>query len=85
MEHDIRGRVVALEQSGAAREQRLIVVETWQRQADIFNARQDVKFQQIERDLQKISGTLAKIMWLIVGGIIAGVVSFMMSGGFRIP
>ena len=26
-------------------------METWQRQADIFNARQDVKFQQIEADL----------------------------------
>lgn len=83
--HDLRGRVVALEQLAASREPRMIALETWQRQADIFNARQDVKFQQIETDLKKINATLSRIMWLIVGGMIAGIMSFMMSGGFKVP
>jgi hypothetical protein len=82
---DLRGRVAALEHASTAKEQRLLVVEAWQRQADIFNARQDVKFQQIELDLQGIKSILSRIMWLIVGGIGSGFVAFLLSGSMRLP
>ncbi|GHC79283.1 hypothetical protein [Limoniibacter endophyticus] len=88
---DLRSRVVALEQQGQAREQRLVNVENWQRMADIAEARKseqfkamDDRFSRIEGDLEKISQTLAKIMWLIIGGIITGMVAFIMRGGFSV-
>ncbi len=75
MEADIRARVVALEQ--------------WRVQRDIESARHDEKwkhmderFNRIETTLEGLSGTLTWIMRIIIGGILAGIVAFMIKGGF---
>jgi len=89
MDGDLRARVVALENQATSHSQRMLSVENWQRQADITNAHREEqfvgmndRFGRIEVDLQKINGTLAKIMWLIIGGILSGIVAFMIRGGF---
>lgn len=89
MEGDLRSRVVNLEHQGAARDQRITNLETWRTQSDIADARKDEQFKsmdarfgRIEADLTKINGTLAKIMWLVIGGIIMAMVTFMVKGGF---
>lgn len=84
IDYDLRSRIVALEQHKMSQEQRTLALEAWQRQADIFNARRDEQFKRIESDLQKISGTLSRIMWLIIAGIVTGAISFILSGGLRV-
>lgn len=89
METDLRSRVVNLEHQGAARDQRISNLEAWRTQSDIADARKDEQFKnmdarfgRIEMDLTKINGTLAKIMWLVIAGIIMAMVTFMVKGGF---
>lgn len=89
---DLRARVVALEQASVAALQRLSTIEVWQRNSEIAEARKSEqflamgeRFTRIQGDLDKISATLARIMWLIISGILAGMVGFLIRGGFYIP
>lgn len=77
MEADLRARVVALEQ--------------WRVQRDIDSARHDEKwkhmddrFNRVEQKLAGVADTLTWINRLLIGGIITGVVAFMIKGGFSI-
>lgn len=86
---DLRSRMVSVEHGIQANSQRLTTLEAWQRQSDITEARRgeqfksmDDRFGRIELDLTQISGTLAKIMWLVIGGIIMAMVAFLVRGGF---
>lgn len=90
---DLRARVVALEQKDQDRSQRLNAMEAWQRQRDIDSARHDEKwnamdaridarFSGIESSVGDIKHALSRINWLIIGGIITGVVGFLIRGGF---
>ena len=72
---DIRARVVAL--------------ELWKAQQDIESARHDERwkhmddrFNRVEKSLSEMSGTLTWIMRIVIGGILIGIVAFMMKGGF---
>ena len=78
MESDLRARVVALEQ--------------WRVQRDIESARHDEKWlgmekrlTTIEKDISGIQETLTWIMRIIIGGILAGAVAFILKGGFNVP
>ena len=78
MESDLRARVVALEQ--------------WRVQRDIESARHDEKWlgmekrlTTIEKDISGIQETLTWIMRIIIGGILAGAVAFILKGGFSVP
>lgn len=93
MDGDLRARVVTLEHSSAAKEQRLSALEAWQRQRDVESARNDEKwnamearidtrFTGLESSVGDIKSALSRINWLIIAGIITGVVGFMMRGGF---
>ncbi|MDH4991292.1 hypothetical protein QEZ48_10705 [Aquamicrobium lusatiense] len=93
MDSDLRSRVVSVEHRGAAHEQRLSALEAWQRQRDIDSARNDerwqamesridTRFSGLERSVSDIQNALSRINWLIIGGIIAGVVGFLIKGGF---
>jgi hypothetical protein len=89
MDGDLRSRVVSLEHNTQTNGQRLTALEAWKTQIDIGEAKRgeqfksmDQRFERIERDLTQISGTLAKIMWLVVGGIIMAMVAFLVKGGF---
>lgn len=79
MQADLRARVVALEQ--------------WRVQRDMESARNDEKwkamesridarFAGLEKSVLDIQGTLSRINWLIIGGIVMAVVAFMIGGGF---
>lgn len=92
MDGDLRSRVVSVEHRGAAHEQRLTALEAWQRQRDIDSARHDEKwnamearidtrFSGLESSVGDIKSALSRINWLIIGGIITGVVGFLIKGG----
>lgn len=83
--HDLRTRVVSLEHSDTQNRQRLSDLEKWQRQNEIAEARTDVQFKEMDKKLNKIESTLSRIMWLIIAGLIAGFVSFVLKGGLTIP
>ncbi len=68
-------------------------MEAWQRQRDIDSARHDEKwnametridtrFSGLEKSVHDIQSSLSRINWLIIGGIVAGIVGFMIKGGF---
>ena len=93
MDGDLRARVVTLEHASAAKEQRLSALEAWQRQRDIDSARHDEKwnamearidarFSGLESSVGEIKNALSRINWAIILGIIAGIVGFMIKGGF---
>lgn len=44
----------------------------------------DRRFDKIERDVGDVKGYLLKIVWLLVAGIIAAFVTFMLNGGLAI-
>lgn len=93
MDHDLRARVVTLEHSSADKERRLSDLEAWKAQREIESARHDEKwnamearidtrFSGLENSVGDIKKTLSHINWLIIGGIITGVVAFLIKGGF---
>lgn len=83
--HDLRARVVQLEQHHQEKVQRLTALEQWRIATDLAMVRKDEQFGVIKEDIKTIKSTMSRIMWLIIGGIISGLVAFMMSGGFKIP
>lgn len=92
MESDLRSRMVAVEHQTQGHGQRLSALEAWQRQKDIDSARHDERwkhmderFNRLETGLGDVNGTLKWIMRIIIGGILAGVVAFMIRGGFAPP
>ena len=82
MDTDLRGRVVALEHSSQNRESRLVALEAWRTQRDIDGARHDERWRHMDEKIDGISRTLSRINWLIIAGIIAGFIGFMIRGGF---
>ena len=95
MDGDLRARVVTLEHTSAAKEQRLSALEAWQRQRDIDSARHDEKwnamearidtrFSGLESSVSDIKTSLSRINWLIISGIIVGIVGFLLKGGFSL-
>ncbi len=93
---DLRSRVVTLEHSSAAKESRLSALEAWQRQRDIDSARHDEKwnamenridnrFNSLESSIKDVQGSLSWINKLVIGGIITGIIAFLIQGGFSPP
>lgn len=82
---DLRSRVVNLEHGSTGFTNRLTALELWKYQSDIADAVRDEQFKGIEKALTTIQGTLSRINWLMIGGIVLGFVGFMLRGGFKIP
>ena len=89
---DLRSRVVNLEQQLTGILPRLVVLEKFQVQSEIADARKDEqwkhmdnRFNDLEKKISGVSDTLAKVVWLIISALILGVVSFMIKGGFNVP
>lgn len=94
MDTDLLSRVVSVEHQAQSHGQRLSAIEAWQRQRDIDSARHDEKwsametridtrFSGLEKSVHDIQASLSRINWLIIGGIISGIVAFLMQGGFK--
>ncbi|MCP8894310.1 hypothetical protein KYK29_05160 [Shinella daejeonensis] len=90
---DLRSRMVSAEHTIQSNTQRITAIESWQRQRDIDSARHDEKwnamearidtrFSGLESSVGDIKNALSRINWLIIGGIIAGIVAFLFTGGF---
>ena len=89
---DLRSRVVNLEQQLTGMLPRVVVLEKFQVQSEIADARKDEqwkhmdnRFNDLEKKISGVSDTLAKVVWLIISALILGVVSFMIKGGFNVP
>jgi hypothetical protein len=90
---DLRSRMVSAEHTIQGNSQRLTVIEAWQRQKDIESARHDERwgamdaridnrFSGLEKSVHSIQASLAWINRLIIGGIVAGILGFLIRGGF---
>ena len=89
---DLRSRVVSLEQQMTGLLPRIVVLEKFQVQSEIADARKDEqwkhmdnRFNDLEKKISGVSDTLAKVVWLIISALILGVISFMIKGGFNMP
>ena len=85
---EVQNKLIALEQQHSNKEARLVLLETWTRQADLTEVRRaeqfkamDDRFNRLETQLSKVVDTLSRIMWLVISGIIMAFVAFMISGG----
>jgi hypothetical protein len=95
-ESDLRSRVVNLEHTAAANVQRLTSIESRLVKYDIDDARKDEQMKTIQSQITSldkkfdektngIASSLKTINLYIIGGIIAGIIGFMLKGGFHIP
>lgn len=93
-ENDLRARVVGLEHATQTNNQRLTTLEAWQRQRDIDSARHDEKwvamearidtrFSGLEYSVKSIMSSLSRINWMIIGGLVAAFVAFVVGGGLK--
>lgn len=87
---DLRSRVVSLEQQMTVILPRLVVLEKFQVQSEIADARKDEqwkhmdnRFNDLEKKISGVSDTLAKVVWLILSALILGIISFTIKGGFN--
>lgn len=69
---------------------RITTLEQWQRQSEIAGARTDEKWKNVDRrfddldkKIEKVSGILSKIMWLVISGLIMAFVAFVIGGGLK--
>lgn len=89
-ESDLRSRLNSLEHLVTALVSRITTLEAWQRQSEIADARTDEKWKNVDRrfddlanQIKNISGVLTRIMWIVIGGILAAAVTFIVSGGLK--
>lgn len=92
----IRTRVNALEHTATLHEQRMTALENWRTHSDIYDARReeqmssfrvsiDKDLTSLKEDISSLAGTLQWITRLLIGGILLGIVAFLMKGGFTLP
>ena len=84
-QHDLRSRVVGLEHGSVSHATRLTAIELWKGQRDIADAVKDEQLKGIEKALGSIQGTLSRINWLLIGGIVLAFIGFMVKGGLKLP
>ena len=82
---ELRSRMRDVEKTIVQHGERLNTVDTWQRNADVASARRDEQFTAIKEDLKSIKSNLSKIVWLILGAIVAAVMAFLIRGGLHVP
>ncbi|MHA6684514.1 hypothetical protein [Mesorhizobium sp. A556] len=86
---DLRSRMVSAEHILQGNSQRLTVLETWQRQTEIGEAKRGEQWSTLQRDMgaittsiSEVQGTLRWIGRTIIGGIIIAIMAFLVGGGF---
>lgn len=83
MDHDLRSRVVALEQGSTSRETRLSNLEDWRRARDIAEAAAAAEWKVMMDKINEMSGTLKWINKLIIGGFIAALLALVWKAGIQ--
>lgn len=82
-QHDLRSRVVALEQASIAKEQRVTALEEWRRLRDIAEAKMSAEWAIMIEKINEMSGTLKWINKLIIGGFIAALLALVWKAGIQ--
>jgi hypothetical protein len=89
MDGDLRTRVVGVEHTVAANNQRLTALEAWQRQQEIGDAKRGEQWSTLQRDMETINKSIGEVQstlrWIgrtIIGAILVAAVTFMIKGGF---
>jgi len=89
MDGDLRTRIVGVEHTVAANNQRLTALEAWQRQQEIGDAKRGEQWMTLQRDMETITKSISEVQgtlrWIgrtIIGAILVAVVAFMIKGGF---
>lgn len=96
MDHDLRSRVVALEQGATALVPRVTALEQWQRGRDITEAGKEAqwsamidrfneRFTSLETQIKEVAGTLKWINKTIIGAVILAFLAFLIQGGLHVP
>lgn len=85
MEGDLRARVVTVEHKLNDHESRIVATEKWQQEQNIANAVRDERWTTTLARLNNIDEHLKWIVRLVIGGIIAALVAFIVGGGLDIP
>ena len=87
---DLRARVVQLEQASAGA--RLTALEAWRQQLAVEDATRQGQWSNMKEKLDGVSSSVnevkATLTWLnriLIGGIVLGIVGYMMRGGFNVP
>ncbi len=80
-QHDLRSRVVALEQASIAKEQRVTALEEWRRLRDIAEAKMSAEWAIMIEKINEMSGTLKWVNRLIIGGFVAAIMALVWKAG----
>jgi hypothetical protein len=80
-QHDLRSRVVALEQGATSRETRLTTLEDWRRMRDIAEAKASTEWATMVEKITEISGTLKWVNRLIIAGFIVALLALVWKSG----
>lgn len=79
-QHDLRSRVVALEQASVSKDARVTALEEWRRVRDIAEAKMSAEWAIMIEKINEMSGTLKWVNRLIIGTIVVAAVTFMIKG-----
>lgn len=89
---DLRARMVRVEHDLTDHHRRLTELEKHRQASDIADARRDEqwanileKFSSLNTKIDTLDANIKWVVKLIIGGIIAGFIGFMMKGGFSLP
>lgn len=71
--------------------ERLKALEEWRLQRDIADARAeeqrkhlDARFDALQKEIRDVNDTLRWVNRLIIGGILTGLITFLIAGGFKV-
>lgn len=89
MDGDLRTRIVGVEHTVAANNQRLTSLEAWQRQQEIGEAKRGEQWTALQKDMGSITKSIGEIQgtlrWIgrtVIGAVILAVMAFLIKGGF---
>lgn len=81
---DLRTRVVTLEHSQTAIQQRVSDLEKYRQTNEIADAKMEARVEAMNEKLSAISSNTTWIIRLVIGGILAGFVAFILKGGLNV-
>lgn len=94
--NDLRPRMVRVEHDLTDHHRRISALEEWRHQVEVADARGEEKFKGMEEkfnaefstlkeSVKSITADLKRILWMVIGGIVMGIVAFILKGGLNIP
>lgn len=82
--NDLRPRMVRVEHDLTDHHRRISSLEEARQKGEIADARAEERSKNMEQKLEKIDSNLSRLMWIFIGGIVMGVVAFILKGGLNI-